>query len=113
MKRMLILAAAVVAGCASTSAVAPYGKDSYILSVADGMGTRSSSDLKVQAALDANAYCAKMGKVMSVRNSTEQGSHWLTATSSGLVFSCLDESDVENKRPNLRKEPDAVIEVRK
>ena len=104
---------ALLTGCASTSAIAPYGKDSYILSVEDMWGGQSSGKLQVKAAQEASEYCAKQGKVMRVRNTSGQGVQWWTGTSSNLIFSCIDENDPENTRPNLRKEADTIIEDRR
>jgi hypothetical protein len=111
MNKIFIFASLMLLGCASTSAIAPYGKDTFILSVSDSMGVTSSSELKVKAAQDANAHCAKLGKVMTVRNSSAKGSQWYTSTSSDLIFSCISEDDSENVRPNLKRAPDTVIEV--
>ena len=100
-------------GCASPSAIISYGKDSYILSVDDVWGGYSSGKLKVKAAQEANAYCAKQGKVMRVRRTSERGTYGWTSTSSSLIFSCIDKDDPENTRPNLRKDADTVIEDRR
>ena len=103
----------VLYGCASPSAITPYGKDSYIISVDDVWGGYSSGKLQVKAAQEANAYCSKQGKVVRVRNTSGQGTQGWTSTSSSLVFSCIDERDPENTRPDLRKEADTVIEDRR
>jgi len=110
---MLASFVVLLVGCASSSSVAPYGRDSYIISVDDIWGGHSLGKLQVKAAQEANAYCSKQGKVMRVRNTSGQGTQGWTSTSSSLVFSCIDESDPENTRPDLRKEPDAVIEDRR
>lgn len=110
---LLVSAAALTVGCATPSAITPYGKDSYIMSVDDVWGGNSPGKLQVKAAQDANAYCAKQGKVLRVRNSTGQGTTGWTSTSSTLVFSCITESDIENTRPELRKEAGTIIEDRR
>jgi hypothetical protein len=102
----------ILIGCASPSAIAPYGKDTYILSVDDVWGGYSPAQLQVKAAQEASAFCAKQGKVLRVRNTMGQGTYGWTSTSSSLIFSCVYESDPENTRPELRKEADTVIEVR-
>lgn len=86
MKKLLPLL--VLAGCATSSPIVPYGKDTYLLTISDGAGMTTSDALRVRAAQEANAHCSKMGKTMSVQNSTKQGSAGWTATSTGLVFSC-------------------------
>lgn len=110
---LLVSLVGLVVGCASSSPVAPYGKDSYIVSVDDVWGGNSLGKLQVKAAQEANAYCSKQGKVMRVRNTSGQGTQGWTSTSSSLVFSCIDEGDPENTRPELRKAPDTVIEDRR
>ena len=52
----------LVAACASTSKVVPYGKDTYMVTADDGGGTTNIPRLQVMVAEEANAYCAKMGK---------------------------------------------------
>jgi hypothetical protein len=103
----------VISGCASTSEVVPYGKDSYIISTEDSAGCLSPAKLQVNAAKEANEYCAKQGKVMRVRNTSSHGTQGWTGTSSSLIFSCISESDPEYTRPDLRREPDTVIEDRR
>jgi len=98
-------------GCASTSPITPYGKDTYLLVTTDAMGVAAPSQLKVKAAQDANAHCSKMGKVMTVRNTTDKGSQWYTGTSSDLIFSCIAADDRDNVRPNFKQTADTVIEV--
>ena len=110
---LLVFVLVVLSGCATPSAIVPYGKDSYMISVDDIMGGYSSGNLQVKAAQEANAYCAKQGKVMRVRNVSGQGVQGWTSTSANLIFSCIDEDDPENTRPDLRKEADTVIEDRR
>ena len=108
-----IVSLTVVAGCSTPSAITSYGKDSYILSVDDIWGGNSPGRLQVKAAQDANAYCAQQGKVLRVRNTSGQGTTGWTSTSSTLIFSCITENDVENMRPDLRKEAETIFEDRR
>jgi hypothetical protein len=113
MRLPLVLLAACVGACATPSAVAPYGRDSYILAVDDVWGGHSPQALQVKAAQQANGYCASQGKVMRVRNQSGQGTPGWTSTSSSLIFSCIAEDDAENTRPDLRSTPTTVIEDRR
>jgi hypothetical protein len=113
MKMLLFVILFALCGCASQSKIVPYGKDTYLISVDDALGGYSPNGLQVKAAEKANAYCASMGKVIQVRNTNSQGNWGWTATSSSLIFSCIDESDSENRRPVLRNEPGTVIEDRR
>jgi putative hemolysin len=110
---LIMSVTALMTGCATPSAITPYGKDSYIISVDDVWGGNSPGKLQVKAAQEANAYCAQQGKVLRVRNTSGQGTAGWTSTSSTLVFSCIAEHDVENTRPELRKEAETVIEDRR
>lgn len=117
-KNIFATAAALVAsvalvGCATTSDIVPYGKDSFLLSSEDVWGGYSQGSLQVKAAQRASSFCAEQGKVFVVRNTAGQGVQGWTGTSSTLIFSCILETDSEYQRPNLRKEPDVVIENRK
>lgn len=114
MKKLVPYVLAVLAvGCATTSDVVPYGKDTYMLSSGDVWGGYSQGSLQVKAAQRASAFCADKGKVFVVRNTGGQGVQGWTSTSSTLIFSCVAESDPEYQRPNLRKEADTVIEDRR
>ena len=104
--RKIIFVASITAflnGCATTSDIVPYGKDTYMLSAGDIWGGYSSGTLQVKAAQRANEYCQSIGKVFVVRNAGTAGVQGWTSTSSTLVFSCVDEKDAENTRPNLRR----------
>lgn len=89
MRFIPILATLLFAGCAATTTVAPYGKDTYVLSVADTMGTSQKSELRVRAAQDANTHCAKLGKQLQVESAEDRGVAWLTSTSSQMIFKCI------------------------
>jgi len=110
MRLLLALGVLLVAGCATTTDVVPYGKDTYLLSTADIWGGYSQGSLKVKAAQRASAFCAEQGKVFTVRNTGGQGTQGWTSTSATLIFSCISENDPENQRPNLRKDPAIVIQ---
>lgn len=107
---LLLSTPVVLSSCVSTSEIIPYGKDSYIINVDDVSGMASPGKLQIKAAKAASDFCAQQGKVMRVRNTNEKGSWGWTSTSSSLIFSCIEENDAENTRPNLRKEPEVIIE---
>ncbi len=107
---LLLSTPLLLSSCVSTSEITPYGKDTYIISVDDLSGMASPAKLQIKAAKAASEFCAKQGKVMRIRNTNEKGNWGWTSTSSSMVFSCVDENDAENTRPNLRKEPDVIIE---
>lgn len=100
----LALASLVLAGCASRTGVLPMGKDTYTLSTGvSGTGSVSGNDTKAkrEAFLEANQYCAKMGKQLLVKNISLSST--LAGSTSELVFQCLDENDPEfNSKPNYK-----------
>lgn len=115
MKSVALVLAVVglAAGCATTSPIAPAGKDTYYLNAEDIWGVYSSGSLKAKALQEANAFCQSQGKVMRIRNTNDQGVQMWTGTSSSLLFSCIPETDAENTRPNLLPAPAVTIEDRR
>jgi hypothetical protein len=97
-------------GCAPPTSATSYGKDSYIVSVDDYWGVYSPGRLQVKAAEQANAYCSHAGKVLRVRNAAGQGTTGWTSTSATLVFSCIDQNDPENTRPDVRVDSAPLIQ---
>lgn len=100
--------ALTLVGCATTSGVLPFGKDTYTITVADLMGPASAQK---GAITQATEHCAGEGKLLSpvsTQTSTSPGGE----SSYQLVFRCLDEDDPEYTRPNWGPSPDVVIENR-
>lgn len=108
-----IVITVALSGCATTSEIVPYGKDSYLLAAEDAWGGHSQGALQVKAAKAAAEFCGRQNKVFVVRNTNASGVAGWTSTSSTLIFSCVDEQDPEYQRPNLRREPSTVIEDRR
>jgi hypothetical protein len=75
-----VLLALGIAACASTSRVVPIGQGNYIVSSAP------------DAVVEANSFCAGMGKRMVVQNRNQQGAgsqEGMTRTASSTVqFTC-------------------------
>src|SRR5438105_644340 len=83
---MRYLAVLVLAGCASTTEVVPYGGGMYLITANDGSGVTNFGQLHTQAAKEANAYCDKQGKTMRAsQTSANRNPAGSTAT---LIFSC-------------------------
>ena len=83
---MRYLLVVLLAGCASTSAVTPYGAD-FLVTATDGGGATRRNELEVMAVSAANGHCAKLGKKMAVKSSTTSGNRW-TGSGARLVFAC-------------------------
>ena len=92
----------VLTCCASISAVAPYGRDTYVVSATDTLGLTSPENLHANAMKRANEFCKNHGKVMIVRDTSEQRTSDMTVTASSLIFSCIDENDSEYSTSDLR-----------
>ena len=89
---IICMSLALLGGCASSSKIAPYGKDSYIMVVENYWGAESAGDLQFKAVQEGTNYCAKQGKAIKMSNSTKEGYQGWTSTSSTLIFSCVDEN---------------------
>src|ERR1700675_470326 len=83
-----IIAFAALAGCASAPGkIVPAGNDAYRLSVS-GARYESQADTNLKALNIASDYCAKMGKHLMFRQSTESCEHSCDLTQEDLTFLC-------------------------
>ena len=64
--KTLIIAAILLAGCASNSGVVQMGKDAYMVARSDNSPAASLSSIKSAALRDASDHCAKTGDTYSV-----------------------------------------------
>ena len=101
----------VLCGCTS-SGVLPIGPDTYTIATSNEI---SPAYAKKAAVTDASDYCQKQGKYMVPLN-TRQGSH-VDSFGDNIAtydfnFRCVSKDDSELARPNMRREPDVVIETR-
>jgi hypothetical protein len=87
-KRLTVLAL-LVAGCKVSSPVVPAGPDTYLVS--SHIGGCVSCSAAVTGLQTANKFCAKMGKVAVVRNTSGYTNPFGYDTSNQLTFSCVDE----------------------
>lgn len=109
MKIWIGAVAMVLAGCVTTSEVVPAGKDSYMVTVS-ARGA-AAGDGRIESLKAANAYCATSSRHMIIRRTDTSGiAIGALPVTTALVFSCVDDSDPEWQRPNLRKDPTMVVE---
>lgn len=108
-KRITLGIAALIAGCVSSSDVVPAGKDSYLVTGRANGGLNAGKGI-IHATQQANAYCAREQKFMIIRHVETTGNAAIFGETASLIFSCVDQNDPEYKRPNLRKDPNTVIE---
>jgi hypothetical protein len=87
---LAIFAFAGLAGCASIPAnVVAAGNDAYRLSIS-GARYESQAATNSKALNIASDYCAKMGKHLMFRQSTESGEHSWDPKQEDLTFVCID-----------------------
>ena len=114
-KRVCAALVALLAGCASNSGVVPIGPDTYMVSRQAATGFSGTGDLKAEAFREANEYCVAQKKVMQVVRTSEAQPPFVLGNypRAEVQFMCLAPGDPELARPKLRKESDAVIQLRK
>jgi len=71
MKIAVVVITALISGCVTTSRIVPAGTDTYMISAAND-ACANCAPPEIRAAEQASAYCEKLGKTMSVRDSKEQ-----------------------------------------
>jgi hypothetical protein len=93
MKRISSLCAALVllAACASSGPIAT-GKDTYMLTKTSAGGAFvSGASVKADLLIEANAFCAKQGKVMTLLNATAKNAiPFARMPSSEISFQCVE-----------------------
>ena len=114
MKRVLLACVASVAigGCATVSDVVPTGKNSYMVSMEVRGGLTSDSSVRAKTMLRANQYCDGLGKHFVLDHVQSRGVRGWTPQDSEIYFLCLAEDDPDYQNTHVRKDPNAVIEVR-
>ncbi len=106
-----VIAAAGMAGCASTtSGVLAAGQDAYHVT-ALGARYETQADTNLKALVVASRYCDQMGKHVMFRQSTETSEHAWSAKQEDLTFVCVDAQDpgymraaVEHDAPVVAKQ---------
>lgn len=113
MKLFIAAYALLLAGCASTGPV-QIGKDTYMISKQNAAGMfGTSGGVKADIIREGAAYCAQTGKVFQLVSSSGKEAGYASNPVAEINFMCLAEGDPAIARPNMRKEPDTVIEMRK
>jgi hypothetical protein len=109
--RTLIVALLVVGlvGCVSTSEIVPAGRDSYLL-MATSRGGLFAGQERIDGLKAANRYCEQQDRHMIIRRTDTNGIPGVGPMTNSLVFSCVTDFDPEYGRPNLRHDPNVVIE---
>jgi hypothetical protein len=102
MRTWIVLGFVVLTGCAVASEIVPIGKDNFMVTAPETLGGTG----RILVVKSANGYCASQNTHMIVRRLDAN------ALSVSLMFSCVSEDDPEYQRPNLRKDPNVIIDNR-
>ena len=114
MKIIFIASVVFLAGCATTSGVAPLGEDTFLIS-RNGAGFWSSTaQIKAEALKDADTFCTEKGKKLQTVRTAQHEASGRPGDFPGaeVQFMCLNANDPELNRPKLRKEANSVIEIK-
>lgn len=98
----------LLTGCVTTTEPVPVGPDSYMISTATGGGAMVRGQGPIASAKAANQFCDSRGLHMIIRrtdNATD-----INGTTNALIFSCVAANDPEYRRPNLRRDPNVVVQ---
>jgi hypothetical protein len=107
--RAIAVALLLLSGQAFAYELIAYGKNTWMIMTK----SVSPSKARIVAVKEATAYCQKLGKVMQPKSeSGDQGGPPLRSKDFSLIFSCYAQDDPRLHEPNMRKEPDVVIETR-
>jgi hypothetical protein len=105
----------LVAGCASKPAVVPIGPDTFMVSRQAATGISGWEYLKQDALWAAFLYCLDQKKVMQVTHTSEATPPYVSGNFAKVEveFMCLDAYPRELAPPEMKKESDDVIEIRR
>jgi hypothetical protein len=87
MRMLVAILFALVAGCVSSSEVQPIGNGRYMITGRASGGLNAGKET-TQATKDANAYCAKLGKQMTLQNLDKTGNAAVFGENVSLTFTC-------------------------
>ena len=89
MKKLTLIALAILAGCASTTGVVSAGKDQYMIAREDNSPTASLGTIKAQAFKEAGAFCAGQGKSMQIVKENDVPRSFGQFPQTTLQFTCV------------------------
>lgn len=100
---LALLLSSLLAACASTGAITPAGKDTFIVA-AKARGGMAWSDIKALALSDASRYCEQQKlQMLPIRILTSGVRGW-SPQEVDLTFKCLSDDDPDWKNPPLFEE---------
>lgn len=102
--------ALLVTGCASTGSVLTMGPDTYVVSGRASAILGGSAKAQEDALVQANNYCAAMGKQIVVTNTDQRREAGPVGAKAEVTFRCLAAGDRDLRRPTYVTPPTAVIQ---
>lgn len=94
MKVLLVLIAAFLAACASSSGIVPDGPDGYRIAGTGGTGFTKAGNMQNENYEQAAAFCAQRGKVVeTVKAETTQSRPLGGFPEASLRFRCVERAE--------------------
>lgn len=90
------MAAAILAGCTSSSGVVPAGQNTYMIARTQ-WGFAGTSPIKADALKEADDYCRQRGKTMKVLKIVEKPLKLGSEPAAEMYFQCLEANDPKIK----------------
>jgi len=88
--KIVLLLASFLTACSTNSGIIPDGKDSFIVILSGAHRYSSSSDLKIDAYKEANAFCRKSDKqIETISERTIQAGILSNSAEAELKFKCI------------------------
>lgn len=105
MKKMTVILAVILAGCASHTGIVQIGKDTYMVAKQQATGFPGLGNMKAELIAEATQYCTLQGKSLQLVNTTETQPPYILGNypRSEVNFMCLSEGDPELKRPKTER----------
>ena len=111
----IVVASLSIGACASHTGIVEMGQDTYMIAKQQATGFPGLGNMKAEIIGEASRHCAGLGKKIQIVSTHETQPPYILGNypRSEIQFMCLSDGDRDLNRPQLQKEPDTVIEVRK
>ena len=115
MKKLVYVGTLFLVACATSTGITPIGEDTYMISRNGAGFWTATATIKAEAYGEANQYCASQGKKFQVVRASEHAASGRPGDFPGaeIQFMCLDAKDRELVRPKMKREADAIVEIKK
>lgn len=89
MSKIILAIAFLMTGCASTTAVVPTGKETYMIVREDNSPAASLGTIKAATFKEAGAFCAGQGKAMQITKESDTPRSLGQFPQTTLHFTCV------------------------